>query len=155
MGDRRAIASAVVGAVGVATVGALPSIWFPPDTTWFDEPWLYPPEIAFPVLWTVLFGLMGIALSVVWRAGPSSRLVRLAIGAFAVQFALNIAWTPVFFGWQRPDLALVVITLLWLAIAVTIVTFARVNRRAAVLLVPYLAWVTFAGILNAAITAGA
>ena len=81
------------------------------------------------------------------------RDVILAFVAFGVQFALNIAWTPVFFGLQRPDLGLIVIIVLWIAIGVTIIVFNRVDRLAAGLLVPYLAWVTFALALNYAIYA--
>lgn len=68
-----------------------------------------------------------------------------------MQLALNLAWTPLFFGLQRPDLGLLVIGALWIAIVATIVAFARVSRAAAALLVPYLVWVSFAAVLNYAI----
>ena len=139
--------------VGTNVLGALPALLFASDTSWIDPPWFYPPEILFPVVWTLLFTLMGLALFLVWRKRPG-RDVRIALGAFAGQFVLNLAWTPAFFGLQRPDLGLVVIVPLWLAICVTIAAFARVDRRAAVLLVPYLAWVSFAVLLNYAIHAG-
>lgn len=138
------------------TLGALPSVFFGADTDWIEEPWFYPPEILFPVVWTLLFTLMGISLFLVWRAGQAgvdSQAVAAAFGAFVLQFALNLAWTPAFFGLQRPDLGLVVIGALWIAIVATIVAFDRVSRPAAVLLVPYLGWVTFALALNYAIYA--
>ena len=146
--------TALAFVVGVNAVGASPSLVFGADTGWIDRPWFFPPDIAFPVVWTTLFSLMGIALFLVWRGGIENRGVRVALAAFGVQFALNLVWTPVFFGLQRPDLSLVVIVMLFFAIAATVVAFDRVDRRAALLLVPYLVWVGFAGVLNYAIYAG-
>jgi tryptophan-rich sensory protein len=139
--------------LSVNALGALPAVFAGADTNWIDRPWFYPPEILFPIAWTLLFTLMGAALFVVWRHGTDHWSVRVAIGTFALQFALNLAWTPVFFGLQRADLGLVVIVLLWITIAATIVVFARVSRLAAALLVPYLGWVSFAVVLNYAIYA--
>ncbi|SFB83058.1 TspO and MBR related proteins [Halobiforma haloterrestris] len=140
--------------VVVNALGASPAVLFSSDTSWIDRPWFFPPEVAFPIVWTLLFTLLGVALFLVVRRGLERRDVRVAIAAFAGQFALNLAWTPAFFGLQRPDLGLVVIVALWAAIVATIVAFDRVDRRAAVLLVPYLAWVSFAAVLNYAIYAG-
>lgn len=139
--------------VGVNALGALPAVFVGSDTDWIERPWFYPPEIAFPVVWTLLFTLMGVALFLLRRRGRPGPTRRRALAAFGVQFALNLAWTPVFFGLQRPDLGLVVIGGLWLAVAATIVAFERVTRLAAALLVPYLAWVSFAFALNYAIYA--
>ncbi|WP_246049037.1 TspO/MBR family protein [Natronomonas salsuginis] len=139
--------------VAVNLVGTLPAVFVGSNTDWIDRPSFYPPEIAFPIVWTALFTLMGIALSVVWAHGFGRRDVRLALSAFGVQFALNLAWTPIFFGLRRPDLGLAVIAVLWVAVVVTIVAFHRVDRRAAALLVPYLLWVSFAAVLNYAIYA--
>lgn len=139
--------------LGVNALGALPSAFIGADTTWFDEPWFFPPDIAFPVVWTLLFSLLGVALFLVWRTDAGRKRTR-ALTAFAIQFVLNLAWTPAFFGLQRPDLGLLVIGLLWLAVVGTVVLFDRVDRRAAALLVPYLAWVTFAAVLNYAIYVG-
>jgi len=137
--------------VVVNAVGAAPSLVAGADTSWIEEPWFFPPTIAFPVVWTLLFTLMGVALFLVWRRGAGRRDVKLALAAFAVQMALNVAWTPVFFGLQAPGPGLAIILALWVAIVATIAAFDRVDRRAAALLVPYLAWVTFAAVLNAAI----
>jgi benzodiazapine receptor len=145
---------AVALVVAVNALGAAPSLFVGADTSWFDRPWFFPPTIAFPVVWTLLFTLMGVALYLVWRAEADARDTRLALVAFAGQFALNVAWTPAFFGLQRPGLGLVIIVLLWVAIVATIAAFDRVDRRAALLLVPYLAWVSFAAVLNYAIYAG-
>lgn len=144
-----------VGAVlGVNAVGSAPAFVVGSDTSWFSEPWFFPPGIVFSVVWTTLFTLSGIALFLVWRDGRSERYVRFAFAAFAVQLVVNVAWTPVFFGLQRPDLGLAVIGTLWIAILVTIWAFARVSRLAAALLVPYLAWVSFAIVLNYVIYSG-
>jgi benzodiazapine receptor len=145
---------AVALVVAVNALGAAPSLFVGADTSWFDRPWFFPPTIAFPVVWTLLFTLMGVALYLVWRAEADARDTRLALGAFAAQFALNLAWTPAFFGLQRPGLGLVIIVLLWVAIVGTIAAFDRVDRRAALLLMPYLAWVSFAAVLNYAIWVG-
>jgi benzodiazapine receptor len=149
----RELVGIVVAVLGVNALGASPSLVFGADTDWFEKPWFFPPDIAFPVVWTLLFTLLGIALFLVWRAGPNRQSVRTALAAFAGQMALNLAWTPIFFGFQRPGLGLVVIGLLWVAILGTIAAFDRVSRLAALLLVPYLAWVSFAFVLNWAIYA--
>lgn len=140
--------------VGVNALGALPAVFVGSDTSWFARPWFFPPTIVFPVVWTALFTLMGVALYLVGRHGLDRRDVRVALGAFAGQFALNLAWTPAFFGLQRPGLGLAVIVALWFGVAATIAAFDRVDRWAALLLVPYLAWVSFAAVLNYAIYAG-
>lgn len=139
--------------LSVNALGAVPAVFFGADTDWIDRPWFYPPEILFPIVWTLLFTLMGVALFIVWRHGTDRRSVRTALAMFAVQFALNLSWTPVFFGLQRPDLGLAVIVALWVAILATVVLFSRISRIAAVLLTPYLGWVSFAITLNYAIYA--
>lgn len=149
----RDLLTALGTVLAVNALGALPAVFVGSDTDWVEEPWFYPPEILFPVVWTLLFTLMGIALFLVWRTGTTGNGRAVAFATFAVQFALNLAWTPAFFGLQRPDLGLGVIVALWLAVLATVVAFDRVNRLAAVLLVPYLAWVTFALVLNYAIYA--
>lgn len=153
--DRRDVAGALTSVVAVNVVGAAPAAAFGSDTRWLDtSAWYYPPGVVFPVAWTLLFTLMGVAVYLVWRSGRGRRDVRLALVAFAGQMLLNVAWTPVFFGLRRPDLGLGVVAALWLGVAVTVALFDRVDRRAAALLAPYLAWVSFAGFLNYAVYAG-
>ncbi|MGM0590749.1 MAG: TspO/MBR family protein [Halobacteriota archaeon] len=137
--------------LGVNALGAVPAVFAGSDTSWITRPWFYPPEILFPIVWTLLFTLMGLALFLVWRAGRHRREVKVAFATFGVQFALNLGWTPIFFGLQRPDIGLVVVVALWVAIVGTIAAFRRVDRLAAGLLLPYLGWVTFATVLNYAI----
>ena len=140
--------------LGVNVLGSSPAFVVGSDTSWFAEPWFFPPGYVFSIVWTLLFTLMGVALVLVWQRGTHTRTVRIALAAFGLQFALNLLWTPAFFGLQRADLGLLVIGALWLALVATIVAFDRISRLAAALLVPYLAWVSFAIVLNYTIYAG-
>jgi tryptophan-rich sensory protein len=121
-----------------------------PGNPWFDalaKPALYPPPETFGIVWPVLYVLMGLALSLVATArGAPGRGP--AIAAFAVQLVLNLAWTPLFFAAHRIEPALYLLIALDLAVLVTIVLFWRVRRPAALLLLPYLAWILFATVLN-------
>ena len=120
------------------------------DNPWFaalDKPALYPPPIAFPIVWSVLYALIGLAAAIVCSAwGARGRAA--AMIAFAFQLALNLAWSPIFFGAHEISAALVVIALLDLAVRATVVLFWKVRRVAGLLLLPYLAWVLFATYLN-------
>jgi tryptophan-rich sensory protein len=106
-----------------------------------------PPAWVFGPAWSVLYLLMGVAAWLVWREGGWQRQGR-ALGLFLAQWLLNALWTPLFFGLHRLGLAFAEIVLLWVAIAATLGAFWRARRAAGVLLVPYLAWVTFAAALN-------
>jgi tryptophan-rich sensory protein len=115
------------------------------------KPELSPPNWVFGPVWTTLFALMGIALFLVWKKGLNKKSVRVAIWIFAVQLVLNILWSLIFFGLRSPRGAFVEIIILWLGILATIVFFARVSKPAALLLAPYILWVSFASCLNFAI----
>lgn len=121
-----------------------------PGNPWFDalaKPGIYPPPATFGIVWTILYVLMGISLAMVCAA-RGARGRGLAVAVFAVQFALNLAWSPVFFGAHQITTALILIGVLDLAVLVTIVLFARIRPLAGLLLVPYLAWICFATYLN-------
>ncbi|RJT04068.1 TspO/MBR family protein [Halococcus sp. IIIV-5B] len=153
--DRRPLLT-VVAAVAVCVVlgAAAGLVTSPQIATWYttiEKSGFTPPNWVFGPVWTALYALQGVAAWLVWRAGFDRRGVRLGLVAFAVQFVLNLAWSPAFFGLESPALGLVVIVPLWVAIVATIGLFARIDRRAAALLVPYLAWVSFATALNYAI----
>jgi tryptophan-rich sensory protein len=106
-----------------------------------------PPGWVFGPVWTALYTMMAVAAWLVWkRAGFAA--YRRPLTLFLVQLALNAIWTPLFFGLHWPGVAFFEMLLLWVAIAATIATFWRVNRGAAWLLIPYLAWVSFAAVLN-------
>ena len=138
-------------AFGAARLG---SVLTTPNLSWYetlDKPWFTPPNWAFPVAWTLLFAMMAISLFMAWRVlGLRLRLHR-ALLAFAVQLALNIAWSWGFFASRDPGLGVVVILALLVAIAWTIREFSMLSRGAALLLVPYLVWVGYAALLNTSI----
>jgi tryptophan-rich sensory protein len=134
--------------LAVAFIPAVIGIVFPaPDYyAQLDKPPWAPPTWLFGPVWTVLYALMGIAAWLVERrGGPGTGA---ALSLWWVQLALNAAWTPIFFGLRAPGPALVVIAAMWIAIAATAVVFFRRLPAAGALLVPYLAWVTFATALN-------
>ena len=109
-----------------------------------------PPDWLFAPVWTVLYVAIGLSGWLVWlEAGIAGAALPLSI--YAVQLLLNAAWTPIFFGLHRPRLAMVEIMVLWAAILATIIMFRPVSAAAALLLVPYLAWVSFAAALNLSI----
>ncbi|QEH38529.1 TspO/MBR family protein [Aquisphaera giovannonii] len=120
---------------------------------WYDglrkPPWT-PPGGVIGSVWTVLYTLMAVAAWLVWRRGGLAG-ARLPLSLHGAQLALNLAWPALFFAMRRPDLAFAEILLLWAAILATLVAFVRVSRPAASLLVPYLAWVSFAATLNYAL----
>jgi tryptophan-rich sensory protein len=126
-----------------ATVAGLRE-WYP----LLRKPSWNPPNAVFGPVWTILYLAMAVAVWLVWRSGGD---VAIALWLFASQLVLNVAWSVVFFGRRQLRGALAVIVGLWIAIVATLVVFASIDVVAAALLVPYLAWVTFASFLNGAI----
>lgn len=122
--------------------------WF----TTVEKPFFNPPNWVFAPVWTILYIMMGIAGGLVWAKMNEQRdAVRSALFFFAVQLGLNGFWSLLFFGLKNPLLALIEIVLLWLMIYETYVKFKKIDNVAGWLFVPYLAWVSFATILNASI----
>jgi len=123
--------------------------------TWYPtilKPSFNPPNWVFMPVWTLLFILMGVAAGLVWdKIKEQNEEVKKALGFFLVQLILNAVWSYIFFGLKNPMLALVEIVLLWLMIYETYLKFTKINKTAGYLLIPYMAWVSFAGILNASI----
>lgn len=135
----------IVLCFAAAAIGGL----FPPDE-WYRtlvRPSFAPPNWVFGPVWTVLYLMMAVAVWLVWKESGFAA-ARLAITAFVVQLLLNAAWTIIFFGWHAPGIAFLEIVALWLAIVVTMALFRRHSKTAALLLLPYLAWVGFASVLN-------
>lgn len=130
---------------GAAWIGSQfePGAWYQE----LDKPSWNPPAWVFAPVWSLLYLMMAVAGWLVWRE-RGRKAVRLALALFVLQLALNAAWSWLFFGLNRPDLAFVEIVVLWLAILATAARFWRVRRAAGALLLPYLAWVGFAGVLN-------
>ena len=133
-----------------AAAGIGGAVTTPKIATWYAalaKPSWNPPNWIFGPVWSVLYLCMAIAAWLVWRqggvAGAATPLV-----LFAVQLVLNLAWSWLFFGFQNPGLAFVDIVLLWAAIAATMVAFWFRSAIAGILFVPYLAWVSFAAVLN-------
>lgn len=135
-----------VGAAGGWVTADSVKTWY----TTINKPSFTPPNWVFGPVWTGLYVLMGIAAWRVWcKARPDQLRVPLAL--FAVQLALNLAWSVVFFGAHRIGGAVVVIVGLEAAILATMVAFRRMDGLAALLLVPYALWVAFAAVLNVAV----
>ena len=141
-----AVPLAVGGLSGFATSRGVDT-WYPT----LIKPSFNPPAWVFGPTWTVLYILMGVALVLVWRQGLGKPGVRLALALFAVQLVLNALWSILFFGLQSPEWAFAEIILLWLAIVATLWAFRSVTPAAGWFLVPYLAWVSFAAVLNGSI----
>jgi len=112
-----------------------------------EQPSWAPPSDVFGPVWTVLYILMAIAAWLVWRVGGFAH-ARTALTLFLVQLVVNALWSWLFFAWRMGGAAFVDILLMWVLVAATIAAFWRHSRLAAALLLPYLAWITFAGALN-------
>ncbi len=130
-----------------AVLGSLASVSAPAFYEELAQPSWSPPPSVFGPVWTALYATMAIAASLVWRerARPGARG---AIGLYVAQLALNAPWSWIFFAWRSGTWAVVEIAVLWLAIVGTVVAFWRVRPLAGALLLPYLAWVTFAAALT-------
>ena len=129
-----------------ATVRAIPR-WY----QGLAKPSFNPPEWLFGPAWMTLYLLMAVAAWLVWKRGLGVPGVKLALAVFLLQLTVNALWSVFFFGLRSPLAGLVDIVIMWLAILATIVLFFRVSVPAGVLLLPYIAWVSFAALLNAAI----
>lgn len=130
-----------------AAIGSAASIEAGPFYGELVRPDWAPPARLFGPVWTALYALMAIAAWLVWREGGVARN-RTALTLFVVQLALNALWSWLFFGWQMGGAAFAEILVLWVAIVATLVAFWRVKPLAGALLLPYLAWVSFAAVLN-------
>jgi tryptophan-rich sensory protein len=133
---------AVAGISSRFTIQAIPG-WYAA----LAKPSFNPPNRVFGPVWTLLYTLMAIAAWLVWRL-PASTARSRALAAFWVQLALNFAWSFLFFGEHRIAMAFAEIVLLWLAIFATTLLFFRLHRAAGWMFAPYLAWVSFASLLN-------
>ena len=129
-------------------------IFFGPDT-WFQtlvKPTWNPPGWLFGPVWTLLYISIGISVWLVRRElNTSKATLNYAMRLFWLQLLLNLVWTPVFFGLHSPFVAFIVICMLWITVLLTVTAFSRISLKAAYLLIPYLAWISFALILNGTI----
>ncbi len=137
---------------GAAAIGS--AVTRPAVTGWYvtvQKPVFSPPNELFAPVWTLLYFLMAVALYLVWQKREDGVRDNLALQLFAVQLALNVFWSVVFFGLQSIGGGLVVIGLLWLTLLATIRRFWPISRIAAACLSPYFLWLSFAAVLNFAI----
>ncbi len=134
---------------GIATQSSIKT-WFPT----LIKPSFNPPNWVFAPVWSMLYMMMGIAAGLVWNrmeASKDKELVKKSLIFFAIQLGLNALWSVLFFGLRNPMLALIEIVLLWLMIYETYIKFGKIDKIAGYLFLPYLAWVSFASILNGSI----
>lgn len=138
----------LVACGAAAATGAMfqPGAWY----SSLQKPTWAPPKWVFPVVWTGLYLCMSLAAMRVAQAAGQDPSVGQALAFWGVQISLNTLWTPVFFGLRRMKAGLVIILLLWVAVAATLVSFARIDPIAGALIVPYLLWVSVAALLNRA-----
>lgn len=150
--SKNVIALAIsLGAVVIASaLGGLASATSAEDYQRLQQPSWAPPSWVFGPVWTVLYTMMAVAAWLVWRSGPWSQ-TRPALTAYGVQLVLNAAWTPLFFGLGWRGIAFAELSVLWLILVGTVVLFFRRSAVAGWLLIPYLAWSTFALCLNFAV----
>jgi translocator protein len=145
--ERRPVLAAAGAAAGVGLLGMITTDLGP----WYRgllKPAWQPPDALFGPVWTLIFALAALSFIVYWRrlAARDDRLE--VIAAFLINGFLNVLWSLLFFRFERPDWALYEVGLLWISIAVMIVLVKRSSTSAAVLLLPYLVWVSFAAVLN-------
>jgi len=133
-----------------AAAGAIASLDAPAFYGQLVKPAWAPPPSVFGPVWSVLYLLMGMAAWLVWRERPSQR-VDGALGLYIVQLAANALWSWLFFGWHQGAWAFADVLLMWALVAATSAAFWRIRRLAGLLLLPYLAWVSFASALTWAV----
>lgn len=113
-----------------------------------EQPGWAPPDYMFGVIWTAIFAMIAVSGVLAWEQAPTRRDVEIALGMFALNGFLNLGWSFIFFRMERPDIAFYELIALWLSILVLIIFCGRFSKWSALLLVPYLIWVTTAGVLN-------
>lgn len=141
----------LISIVGLGSLGGIFTIAEIP--TWYaglNKPSFNPPNWIFGPMWTTLYVLMGISFYLIWRL-PVSVIRKKAIRVFVIQFALNFCWSIIFFSLHEIGWAFIEIIAMWVFILLTIIQFRKLSTLAAILLIPYLLWVSFASILNGSI----
>jgi len=142
----------VVSIVIVFLAGAVGTVYTLKEITgWYaflPKPSWTPPNWAFGPIWSILYILMGISLFLVWREGLGKKNVQIGVLVFAVQLAINVIWSLVFFGTHNIFGGLVLVLILWISILINIIVFYRISKPAGLILIPYLIWVSIASYLN-------
>ena len=148
-GSALALVVFIVACFSAALIGSIFTASSIP--VWYEnllKPSFSPPNWLFGPVWTVLYLLMAVAGWLVWQQRGRNPTIALPLALFGIQLVLNTLWSVLFFGLQAPGTALVEIIVLWAAILATLLSFRQVSKGAGWLLVPYLAWVSFAAVLN-------
>ena len=143
----RPILTAAASAIALATLGGLITklgVWY----YQLRKPSWQPPDWLFGPAWTLIFACAALSAVIFWRHERAQRARSFVVTAFAANALLNVVWSVLFFRLERPDWALYEVGFLWLSILALIVLVGRASNKSALLLVPYLAWVSFASVLN-------
>lgn len=148
---RKALAVCIAIPLAVGALSALLTASFMSDFIALDQPPLSPPGWLFPIIWTALYILMGIASWLVYAADAPAAEKRAALTVYGLQLAVNFFWPLVFFVLEAYLFAFFWLLLLWGLILITAIAFYRIDKRSGYLLIPYLLWVTFAGYLSLSI----
>lgn len=146
-GTWKPVAAALAGAVAASVLGALSTDIGP----WYyalTKPSWQPPDWLFGPAWTAIFALAALSGVLAWRKAPDRARRTVMLALFAVNLGLNALWSLLFFRLRRPDFALVEVAALWLSIAALMVVMWPYSRTSSGLLLPYIAWVSFAAFLN-------
>ena len=141
------IAAAIAWAVGLCLIGGLMT----PRAEWYarlNKPSWQPPGWAFGPAWTIILGLAAWSGVIAWNAAAGPAEQRSILVLFAVNGLCHLAWSPLFFKAQRPDWALIEVVFLWASLVAMVVGLWPISVTAAILILPYLAWVSFAAYLN-------
>lgn len=146
------IAKLIFALVVCQLAGVVGSIFTTPSIpTWYaslQKPFFTPPSWLFAPVWITLFILMGVSVYLIWVKGVKNKQVKIALLIFGIQLVLNVLWSFLFFGLHSPFYGFIDIVVLWVAIALTILKFFNISRKAGALLLPYIVWVTIAMALN-------
>ena len=141
----------IAGILIPLAVGGL-SAWITKDNmALFDEvakPPLAPPKLLFPIAWTILYIMMGIASYLVYVSGGSREQKSSSLTLYGIQLLLNFFWSIIFFNYRSYLFAFIWLVFLWIFILATLLSFRKTSKAASYLMIPYLLWVTFAGYLN-------
>lgn len=148
---RKETKSYIIGALIPLIVGGFAAFLTRNSMNLYEEierPVLSPPSIVFPVVWTILYILMGVSATIINNSGADEKEKNRALFIYGAQLILNFFWSIIFFNFEAYLVSFIVLVLLWVLILLMILSFNKINKTAALLQIPYLLWVTFAGYLN-------
>ena len=141
----------IISVIIALAVGGLSALLTKNNMSIFEKinmPPLSPPSVVFPIVWAVLYILMGISSAIIYKNGTDREEVQSALKVYALQLAVNFFWSLIFFNMQAYLFAFIWLILLWILVIVMIVKFKKISPAAAWLQIPYLLWITFAGYLS-------